>query len=129
MPAAIVKRTILVADDDPGHLRLMELVLDAHEYLVVGVENGAEAMEYLDENTPDLAILDVQMPFATGLEVCARARSDHRLKDLPIIIMTAMTDDRIERRATEAGASLVLHKPLTGEAIRGVIREILATSA
>lgn len=119
------ERTVLVADDDPGHLRMMELVLAAHRYRVVGVENGDEAIEYLADHTPDLMILDVQMPFATGLEVCARARRMPRLEATPVIIMTALTDEATERRAGEVGANLVMHKPLTGATIRGAVRDLL----
>lgn len=125
MPDASGAWTVLVADDDPGHLRLMELVLASHRYVVVCVENGDEALEYLERNTPDLMILDVQMPFATGLDVCERARRKQRLRETPVIIMTALTDAATERRANEVGATMVMHKPLTGPTIRGTLRELL----
>lgn len=125
MPDASGAWTVLVADDDPGHLRLMELVLASHRYVVVCVENGDEALEYLERNTPDLMILDVQMPFATGLDVCERARRKQRLRETPVIIMTALTDAATERRANEVGATMVMHKPLTGPTIRGTLRDLL----
>lgn len=125
MPDASGAWTVLVADDDPGHLRLMELVLASHRYVVVCVENGDEALEYLERNTPDLMILDVQMPFATGLDVCERARRKQRFRETPVIIMTALTDAATERRANEVGATMVMHKPLTGPTIRGTLRELL----
>lgn len=128
MAIAGKKSTVLVADDDPGHLRLMELVLAAHRFAVICVENGDEALEYLEANTPDLMILDVQMPFATGLEVCERARRMPRLKSTPVIIMTALTDAATERRAGEVGATLVMHKPLTSAAIRGAVQDLLQRS-
>lgn len=119
---------MLVADDDPGHLRLMELVLGAHHFAVVCVENGEEAMEYLEANTPDLMILDVQMPFATGLDVCERARRMPRFRSTPVIIMTALTDAETERRAGEVGATVVMHKPLTSATIRGAVQDLLQRS-
>lgn len=103
----------------------MELVLASHRYVVVCVENGDEALEYLERNTPDLMILDVQMPFATGLDVCERARRKQRLRETPVIIMTALTDAATERRANEVGATMVMHKPLTGPTIRGTLRDLL----
>lgn len=128
MAGDVRRSVVLVADDDPGHLRLMELVLGAHHFAVVCVENGEEAMEYLEANTPDLMILDVQMPFATGLDVCERARRMPRLRSTPVIIMTALTDAETERRAGEVGATVVMHKPLTSATIRGAVQDLLQRS-
>jgi len=121
-------RTVLVADDDIGHLRMLELVLGAHHFDVVGVENGHDALTYLQSHTPDMMILDVNMPFMTGLEVCTRARRLARLKGVPVIIMTALTDDDTRQRAVEAGANLFLGKPITGTDLRGAIGSLLAAS-
>jgi len=120
-------KIVLVADDDLGHLRLLELVLGAYTFEVVGVENGHDALTYLQSHTPDLMILDVNMPFMTGIDVCARARRLTRLKHVPIIIMTALTDEDTRRRAEDAGADLFLNKPLTGTDLRGAINALLAT--
>jgi len=119
-------RTVLIADDDPGHLRLLELVLGAYKFDVVGVENGHDALTYLQSHTPDMMILDVNMPFMTGLDVCARARRLNRLQGVPVIIMTALNDDATRRRAEDAGADLFLNKPLTGTDLRGAINSLLA---
>lgn len=121
-------RTVLVADDDLGHLRLLELVLGAYKFDVVTVENGHDALTYLQSHTPDMMILDVNMPFMTGLDVCARARRLARLERVPVIIMTALTDDETRRQAEEAGADLFLNKPLTGTDLRGAINSLLATT-
>lgn len=128
MAGDAIKSTVLVADDDPGHLRLMELILASHHFAVVCVENGDEAMEYLETNTPDLMILDVQMPFATGLDVCERARQMPRFSSTPVIIMTALMDSATERRASEVGATLLMHKPFTSAIIRGAIQDVLQRS-
>ncbi len=119
-------RTVLVADDDPGHLRLLELVLGAYKLDVISVENGHDALTYLQSHTPDMMILDVNMPFMTGLDVCARARRLRRLQGVPVIIMTALIDDATRRRAEDAGADLFLNKPLTGTDLRGAISSLLA---
>ncbi len=119
-------RTVLVADDDAGHLRLMELVLSAHDFTVVTVENGQDAVQYLESNTPDLMILDVHMPFMTGLDVCSQARGSTRLSRVPIIIMTSHRDDDTDRKALGAGADLLMGKPLTGQDLRGAIHNLLS---
>lgn len=119
-------RTVLVADDDIGHLRMLEVVLGAYQFEVVGVENGHDALTYLQSHTPDMMILDVNMPFMTGLDVCVRARRLARLQRVPVIIMTALTDDETRQRAEAAGANLFLTKPLTGTDLRGAISSLLA---
>ena len=121
-------RTVLVADDDVGHLRLLELVLGAYKFDVVTVENGHDALTYLQSHTPDMMILDVNMPFMTGMDVCTRARRLTRLQHVPVIIMTALTDDETRHLAEAAGADLFLNKPLTGTDLRGAIHTLLATS-
>jgi CheY-like chemotaxis protein len=119
-------RTVLVADDDAGHLRLMEVVLSAHHFDVVPVENGHEAVMYLQGNAPDLMILDIHMPYISGLDVCARARRLAHLKHIPIIIMTSHQDEEANRKADEAGADLLLAKPFTGQNLRGAVQDLLA---
>lgn len=121
-------RTVLVADDDVGHLRMLELVLGAHKFDVVGVENGHDALTYLQSHTPDMMILDVNMPFMSGLDVCNRARRLARLQTTPVIIMTALNDDDTRRQAEAAGADLFLSKPLSGTDLRGAINSLLAAS-
>jgi len=68
----------------------------------------------------------VNMPFMTGLDVCARARRLSRLQGVPVIIMTALSDDVTRKRAEDAGADLFLNKPLTGTDLRGAISSLLA---
>jgi DNA-binding response OmpR family regulator len=117
-------RRVLVADDDLGHLKLLELVLSAHHFDVVTVENGHDALTFLQANTPDLMILDVHMPYMTGPDVCARARRLTRLRAVPIIIMTSLLDDATRLKAEAAGADLFLTKPLTGQDLNGAIRDL-----
>ncbi len=119
------KPTILIADDNAGQRKVLELVLSAHNYQVVSAEDGKEALAYLRENTPDLIILDVNMPFASGIEICRRIRHVARLQQVPVIIMTSLTDAAIKQEALEARADLVLHKPFSGQDLRGVIGGLL----
>jgi CheY-like chemotaxis protein len=71
---------ILVADDQEGHRKLLDLLLSIEGYDLTMVEDGREALAWLQQHTPDLAILDVAMPFLTGLEVADRMRRVSRLR-------------------------------------------------
>lgn len=126
MASASNKSTILVADDNIGHLKVLELVLAGYDFDTFTAHNGEEAFHYLRDNTPDLIILDINMPFMDGLEVCRRAKSIERLAQVPIIIMTSLTDDKTKGKVVDAGADLLIHKPITGRTLQGHINDLLA---
>lgn len=114
-------KTILIADDSDGHRKVLELVLSAHNYQVVAMQDGHQALTYLQNNTPDLMILDVNMPFASGIEICQRARRLSRLKHVPVIIMTSLTDTETRNAVSEAQADLLINKPITGQNLHEMI--------
>lgn len=118
--------TILVADDDEGHRTLVDMLLTLDGHDVVAVEDGREALDYLKENTPDLAILDVHMPHVDGIGVCERMRRVSRLKDVPVIILTVMRDQRTMTLAKMARANLVVPKPLEGKDFRAIVTRVMA---
>jgi len=120
------KRTILVADDSTAHRRLLELILSAHNFTVVTAEDGHQALTYLQANTPDLMILDVNMPHLSGIELCKRAKHTARLSEVPVIIMTSLTDTETRNHAQAANADLLVNKPLKGKNLNGMITDLLA---
>lgn len=117
---------ILVADDNAGHLRVMEMVLSAYNYDVTAVQDGHDALTFLQSHTPDLIIVDVQMPFMSGLDVLRRARRLGRLAETPAIVMTALEPATVAEEASAAGAHRVVGKPLTGTNLRGLVADALA---
>lgn len=119
------RTTILVADDSEGHRRVLEMVLGASNFEVVSTANGHEALTYLQSHTPDLMILDVDMPFASGLDVCDKAKRVSRLRDIPVVIMTSLTDAATRTRAERVGADLLVHKPIAGKDLRGMVTRLL----
>lgn len=119
---------ILLAEDNAGFRSVVELVLGADLHQVDMVANGREALEYLKTETPELIILDVDMPFMDGLSVCNRVKRISRLKHIPTIIMTGSQAWDTERRAKEAGADYLLNKPLIGKDFRHFIGQVLDSS-
>lgn len=120
---------ILVADDVEGQRVILEMLLSVDGYEVHTVEDGREALEYLKEHTPDLAILDVLMPHVGGLEVCHRMKRIARLRSVPVIILTALRDAQTREEARIVHADRVVHKPLTGKDLRATVRELLEQAA
>lgn len=121
-PAAPV---ILTAEDEAGQRAVVELLLSSDGYEIASVADGREALAWLKEHTPALAILDVRMPHLGGLDVCRRMKGVRRLANVPVVILTAMRDTATDEAARAAGADLIVHKPLEGKDLRIQIRRLL----
>jgi len=120
--------SILVADDLEGQRLVLDMLLSVEGYEVAMVEDGKAALEHLKDNTPDLAILDVKMPYLSGIEVCRRMKRIPRLKHVPVIILTALRDETTLRDAREQGADEVILKPLEGKDFRETVKRLVAAS-
>jgi DNA-binding response OmpR family regulator len=117
---------ILVADDEPALLRLLEFVLGRRGYIVQGVTNGNAAIEVLKAESPDLVILDVMMPGLDGYEVLTFIRETPRLEGLPVVMLTARAQlDDIQRGLT-LGADAYLAKPFDPEELLSVVESLLS---
>lgn len=125
MDATPFPKTVLAVDDDPGHLRLLELILGAHGYRVEPAQDGHEALALLQSLTPDAMIVDVEMPFMDGLALCRRVRRVRRLAGVPMLVMTASAREDLEVRAFAAGATRIVHKPMRGKDLGRIMRELL----
>jgi two-component system chemotaxis response regulator CheY len=109
-----VSRTILVVDDDPLIRRLIATTLeDVSGFDLVEAEDGVQALEYAAAAHPTIVFLDIDMPRMDGITACAELRRAPQTADSTIVMLTAATDDRAERRAGEAGADLFLTKPFS----------------
>ena len=102
--------TILIVDDQPQNLRLLEAVLEPRGYRTVAAESGEAALEVLSREQADLVLLDILMPGMDGYEVCRRIRENPATAFLPVVMITA-SDTAQKLRATEAGADDFVAKP------------------
>lgn len=119
-------RTILVADDQEGQRVLIDMLLSLEGYRLVAVEDGREALTWLKENTPDLVVLDVNMPYVDGIDVCRRMKGVTRLSEVPVVVLTAMRDEGTEQAVRAAGADVMVRKPLEGKDFRKQVRRLLS---
>ena len=105
------QETILVVDDDPDILRVVEVNLSLHGYRVLCASSGAEALSLVETHRPQLAVVDLMMPGMDGLELTRRLRADPMVTALPIILLTAkaLTSDKVAGLA--AGADDYIVKP------------------
>lgn len=115
---------ILIVDDMPVNLRLMQAQLVAEYYDVLLATSGQEALDICGREMIDLVLLDVMMPGMDGFEVCRRLKSDPRTKHLPIVLVTALDQQQDRVRGLEAGADDFLTKPVRGLPLFSRIRSL-----
>ncbi len=116
---------ILVADDTPANVRMLEARLARDGYEVLVARDGEEALALAREATPDLVLLDIMMPKVDGIEVCRRLKGDASLSFMPIIMVTALTDAKDIVAGFEAGGDDYLTKPIDGQALSARVRSML----
>jgi DNA-binding response OmpR family regulator len=105
------KKVILIADDEPQHVKLLEATLRTQHYEIHTASNGAMAVELLKKSKVDLALLDVMMPMMDGYEVTRWIRAEAKTKDLPVILMTGLLEVRARMMGIEAGCNAFITKP------------------
>jgi putative two-component system response regulator len=118
------KDNILVVDDDRMNLMLAKKMLEI-KYNVVCVRSGEEALSYLEHKVPDLVLLDLHMPGLNGLEVFQRIKEMDGVKDIPVIFLTADSEQETEITIFKAGAMDYIQKPFLAEVVIRRIDRIL----
>src|SRR5437868_11272995 len=105
---------VLVADDEPHIGRIIKMKLEQGPFVVTLAYDGRDALEQM-ENDPDigLVLLDVMMPYMTGLDVLAKLRADDRWRTVPCIVLTAAGQEQHHKQAIELGANEFLTKPFS----------------
>jgi DNA-binding response OmpR family regulator len=116
---------ILVADDDEDIRRLLRFRLERAGYGVVEARDGEEALALALQHRPDLAVMDVMMPKATGYEVTRRLREDESTRRIPVILLTARAQEADVSTGFEAGADDYLRKPFSPQELRARVQAIL----
>ena len=106
-------KKILIADDEPDILEIIQYNLQSEGYEVATAKNGNEAIDMAKRFHPDLIILDIMMPGKNGIEVCNTLRLQPAFKDTLIIFLTALSDEGTEVKGLESGADDYITKPVS----------------
>jgi CheY-like chemotaxis protein len=116
---------ILVVDDTPTMLTVMERILERAGYQVIATGDPRQALRLAGEHAPDLVLVDLFMPHLDGLALTAALRATAGDGAPPVILLTGEDSDDIRRRAGEAGIRAVLHKPCGVDALLGCVSGVL----
>ncbi|MGI9373123.1 MAG: PleD family two-component system response regulator [Hyphomicrobiales bacterium] len=116
---------VLVVDDIAANVKLLEAKLRAEYFEVFTAMNGLDALESVDQYTPDIILLDVMMPEMDGIEVCKRIKASSQTQHIPIVMVTALDTPEDRVRGLEAGADDFLTKPVNDLALFCRVRSLL----
>jgi len=116
---------ILVADDVPENVRLLEIHLRRPEYQILKAYDGQQALEVAQRELPDLILLDVMMPKLDGCEVCQRLKSEEHTRLIPVVLITVLDQMEAKLRGIESGADDFLNKPVNKTELRARVASLL----
>lgn len=122
--AADNRTKILVVEDNDSIASFIQSVLD-EEYNVIVAANGRSGLAVASSFQPDLIIVDEMMPIMSGLEMCRRLKENPRLALIPVIMLTAKTDNRTEAESVKCGIDVFMSKPFEADILLGRIRHLI----
>ncbi len=117
---------VLVVDDVPANVKLLEARLSAEYFDVVTAMSGAEALAICERAECDIVLLDVMMPDMDGFEVCRRLKAGLATHHIPVVMVTALDQPSDRVRGLEAGADDFLTKPVSDVALIARVRSLCA---
>jgi len=116
---------LLVVDDNPVNIRLVRSILEKEGYRTLSAMDGPSAITVAKTNKPDLVLMDIFMGKMSGLEACRAIKRERPLRDVPIIFVTANTDDAVLQRAFESGGTDYVRKPINRAELLARIKSVL----
>ena len=120
-----VNLTVLVVEDDDDSRYLMRLELERLGYLISEAENGVKGVEIALRDHPDIILMDLTLPEMDGLEATARIRADAKMRDVPIIAVTAHQESDWREEAKASGFDAYVTKPIDGGWLSELIKGLL----
>jgi two-component system phosphate regulon response regulator PhoB len=122
------KPTVLVVEDEAALATMLRYNLEKQGFRVEEAVDGQEAMARIAESPPDIVLLDWMLPVMSGIEVCRQIRRGPATRDLPVIMVTARTEDQDAVRGLNTGADDYITKPFSMDALLARMRALLRRS-
>jgi CheY-like chemotaxis protein len=121
-------KSIMIVDDNPETLSLYGMMLKRQGFRVFEVDDGASALEILEDSIPDLFILDIMMPEINGIELCQQIRALPQHERTPVIFLSAYSGTEIVEKTFAAGANDFVRKPINVEELEAKIQKLLGST-
>ena len=121
------KKRVLLAEDHPGTIEVMQTELEVLGYEVVVAQDGQEAVEKAAAESPDIIVMDIIMPKLDGFQAAARIRENPRTRDIPILAATALAMPGDRERCLESGCDGYIAKPFTHRQLGAAIDRLFET--
>ena len=118
---------ILVADDDPLSIKLLNFRLRSVGHEVIFAVNGGEALEIATREKPDLVLLDIMMPVMNGFQVLRKLKSQEETKNIPVIMLTSKVQEKDVVFGLEAGAEDYITKPFSFAELNARVNHVLTS--
>ncbi len=109
----IMKKTVLVVEDNELNMKLFNDLLEAHGYNVVQTRDGLKALDLARTHKPDLILMDIQLPEVSGIEITKWLKEDDTLRSIPVIAVTAFAMKGDEQKIREGGCEAYISKPIS----------------
>jgi CheY-like chemotaxis protein len=120
-----MKETILVVEDNPQNMRLIEMILRAESYNMITANDGEKALEVAIREHPELIIMDIQLPKINGYDVTKKLRELPEFDKIPIIALTAYAMKGDQEKCIKAGCNAYLSKPINTRELNVIITNLL----
>ena len=121
----VMPKKVLIVEDNELNMKLFNDLLEAHGYETLQTKDGFKALEMAREHTPDLILMDIQLPEVSGLEVTKWLKDDDTLAAIPVVAVTAFAMKGDEERIREGGCEAYLSKPITVATFIETVRQFL----
>ncbi|MAK65095.1 response regulator [Maricaulis alexandrii] len=121
----VMPKKVLIVEDNELNMKLFNDLLEAHGYETLQTKDGFKALELAREHTPDLILMDIQLPEVSGLEVTKWLKDDESLSAIPVVAVTAFAMKGDEERIREGGCEAYLSKPITVTTFIETVRQFL----
>jgi CheY-like chemotaxis protein len=121
----VMNKTIIFIDDEPDILKVTTFRLKKMGYNIITAANGKDGLELIRTENTDLVFLDLLMPVMDGYEICKLIKRDESLKDIPVVLFTAVEDKRVANALKETGADGILAKPYETDELLKIVHRFV----
>lgn len=118
-------KKILLAEDEPLILKFVSFRLESLGFKILKAKDGGEALKLVEQEMPDLILLDILMPVMDGYEICKRVKANEKTKHIPVILFTASDPSVVTTKAKEVGASDFIIKPFNPDNLLAKIQKFI----